>query len=102
MNIKVSFKEKDYFWLAPLIVMGIGLFPMPYGYYFLSRIVVCVCAVYFASQLYRANEQNSVFIFGGIAVLYNPLFPIHLGDKSIWIVVNIITGILFFTKKSSI
>ena len=73
---------------------------MPYGYYFLSRIVVCVCAIFFASQLYKENEQNSVFIFGGIAVLYNPLFPIHLGDKSIWIVVNIITGILFLLNKN--
>ena len=102
MNIELSFKEKDYFWLAPLIVLGIGLFPMPYGYYFLSRIVVCVCAIFFASQLYKANEQNSVFIFGGIAVLYNPLFPIHLGDKSIWIVVNIITAIFFLINKNKI
>ena len=100
MNIKLSFKEKDYFWLAPLIVMGIGLFPMPYGYYFLSRIVVCVCAIFFASQLYRVSEQSSVFIFVGIAVLYNPLFPIHLGDKSIWIAVNVITGILFMLNKN--
>ena len=98
----MNFKEKDYFWLAPLIVMGIGLFPMPYGYYFLSRIVVCVCAIFFASQLYKAREHNSVYIFGGIAILYNPLFPIHLGDKSMWIVVNIITGILFLINKKKL
>ena len=98
----MNFKEKDYFWLAPLIVMGIGLLPMPYGYYFLSRSVVCICAVFFLSQLYKINERTSVFIFLGIAILYNPIFPIHLGDKSIWIVVNIITAILFLINKNKI
>ncbi len=98
----MNFKEKDYFWLAPLIVMGIGLLPMPYGYYFLSRLVVCICAVFFLSQLYKINERTSVFIFVGIAILYNPIFPIHLGDKSIWIVVNIITAILFLINKNKI
>jgi hypothetical protein len=33
------------------------------------------------------------FIF--IAILFNPIISIHL-KKEIWIVINIITGILFF------
>ena len=98
----MNFKEKDYFCLAPLVVMGIGLLPMPYGYYFLSRLVVCICAIFFLSQLYKLHERTSVFIFVGIAILYNPLFPIHLGDKSIWIVVNIITAIFFLINKNKI
>ena len=98
----MNFKEKDYFWLAPLVVMGIGLLPMPYGYYFLSRLVVCICAIFFLSQLYKLKEGTSLFIFVGIAILYNPLFPIHLGDKSIWIVVNIITAIFFLINKNKI
>ena len=98
----MNFKEKDYFWLAPLVVMGIGLLPMPYGYYFLSRLVVCICAIFFLNQLYKSNERTSVFIFVGIVILYNPLFPIHLGDKSIWIVVNIITAFFFLINKNKI
>jgi len=43
-----------------------------------------------------------VWIFGFLAILYNPIIPIHLYEKGIWIIVNIITSILFFTKKSSI
>ena len=82
--------------------MGIGLLPMPYGYYNLSRIVVCVCSIYFAVQLFKENDLVFVWIFGFLAILYNPIIPIHLYEKGIWIIVNIITGILFFTKKSSI
>lgn len=94
--------NKDYFWLAPIIVMAIGFLPMPYGYYFLSRLVVCVCALFFASGLHKNNETLTVWVFGGIAVLYNPIIPIHLGEKSIWIVVNIITAFLFLTNKNKI
>ncbi len=94
--------DKDYFWIAPLVVMGIGLLPMPYGYYFLSRIVVCVCALFFATQLYKNNIMPTVWIFSGIAILYNPIFPVHLGEKSIWIVVNIITALMFIINKNKI
>ena len=98
----MSFKEKDFFWIAPLIAMGIGLLPMPYGYYFLSRLVVFISALFFASCLYKNMQSQSVWLFGGIAILYNPIIPIHLGEKSIWVVVNIITAILFLINKNKI
>ena len=44
--------------------MGIGLFPMPYGYYFLSRLVVFVCAIYFAMQLNNQSDTTLVWVFG--------------------------------------
>ena len=94
--------NKNIFWIAPLIIMSIGLLPMPYGYYNLSRAVVCVCSIYFAVQLFKKDDLVFVWIFGFLAILYNPIIPIHLYEKGIWIIVNIITGILFFTKKSSI
>ena len=94
--------DKNIFWIAPIIIMGIGLLPMPYGYYNLSRIVVCVCSIYFAVKLFKEDDLVFVWIFGFLAILYNPIIPIHLYEKGIWIIVNIITSILFFTKKSSI
>jgi hypothetical protein len=93
-NIKF---EKDIFWLAPIIVMGIGLLPMPYGYYFLSRLVVSGCALYYIIQFYSDKDMKKVFLFGFFAILYNPIIPIHLGDKSLWTLVNVITAIMFFS-----
>jgi hypothetical protein len=93
-NIKF---EKDIFWLAPIIVMGIGLLPMPYGYYFLSRLVVSGCALYYIIQFYSDKDMKKVFLFGFFAILYNPIIPIHLGDKSLWALVNVITAIMFFS-----
>ena len=71
--------NKDIFWIAPLVVLGIGLLPMPYGYYMLSRLVVCGCAIYYAVQFGNQKETALIWVFGFLAVLYNPIIPIHLG-----------------------
>ena len=94
--------NKDIFWIAPLVVIGIGLFPMPYGYYFLLRLVVFVCAVYFAFQLNSRSDSTLVWVFGFFALLYNPFIPIYLGSKSIWVVVNLITVGIFIANKDKI
>jgi hypothetical protein len=92
----------DIFWIAPVVAMAIGILPMPYGYYTLSRLVVCGCSVYFAYRLYRKNQTSFVWVFGFLAVLYNPIIPVHLYQKEIWVVVNAITAIFFFLKKSDV
>ena len=33
---------------------------------------------------------------GGLAVLYNPVLPIYLGEKGLWIIANIATVVLFW------
>ena len=91
--------NKDIFWIAPLVVLGVGLLPMPYGYYFLSRLVVCGCAIYYAVQFSGQSDTTLVWVFGFFAVLYNPIIPIHLGEKGLWIVVNLITVGVFFANK---
>ena len=79
--------------------MAIGFLPMPYGYYNLSRLVVSGCAIYFAYQLFQKEEKTFVWVFGFLAVLYNPIIPVYLYEKEIWMVINIITGIVFFLKR---
>ena len=91
--------NKDIFWIAPLVVMGIGLFPMPYGYYFLSRLVVCICAIYYTVQLNSQSETTLVWVFGFFAFLYNPIIPIHLGSKGLWFIANLITAGVFIANK---
>ena len=94
--------NKDIVWIAPLVVLGVGLLPMPYGYYFLSRLVVCGCAIYYAVQFCGHSHATLVWIFGFLAVLYNPIIPIHLGTKGLWIIVNIITAGVFLANKDKV
>jgi hypothetical protein len=90
------------FWLAPIIILAIGILPMPYGYYTLSRLVVSACSIYFAYKLKKNNDEPFMLVFGFVAILYNPIYPVHLNEKSIWVVVNILTSFLFFTKRKEL
>ncbi len=45
------------------------------------------------------KNQTNLWIFGFIAVLYNPIIPVYLYEKAIWIIVNIITIYLFYKNK---
>ena len=95
----ISDENNKIFWLVPIVVLAIGILPLPIGYYILSRLVVCASAIYFAYNFYKKNNQTNLWIFGFIAVLYNPIIPVYLYEKIIWIVVNIITIYLFYKNK---
>ena len=75
--------NRNIFWIAPIIAMGIGFLPMPYGYYNLSRLIVCGCSLYYAFNLYHQKDNTFVWVFGFFAILYNPFIPVHLYEKEI-------------------
>jgi hypothetical protein len=57
---------------------------MPYGYYTLTRIVVCGYASFLAFVGWDERVASRIWsaIFGGIAVLLNPIIPIYLSRKT--------------------
>ena len=95
----ISEENNKIFWIAPIVVLAIGILPLPIGYYTLSRLVVCASASYFAYNFYKKNNQTNLWSFGFIAVLYNPIIPIYLYEKFIWIVINLITIFFFYKNK---
>ena len=44
------------------------------------------------------SKVKILWIFGFLAILYNPIIPVHLYEKEIWMVVNIVTSIIFLFK----
>lgn len=71
----------------------IGIIDLPIGYYTFLRILV-----FLMSLIIIVNEFRSrgfwVITFILILILFNPIFPIYLYLKPIWIVIDIIVGIL--------
>ncbi|NQW07956.1 MAG: hypothetical protein HQ480_05595 [Candidatus Pelagibacter sp.] len=100
MNIQKN--KNNIFWLAPIIALAVGILPMPYGYYMLSRLVVSAGALYFAFHFYKINDSFKVWIFGFLVFLYNPIIPISLGSKELWMIVNIPTIYYFYINRNSI
>lgn len=73
----------------------IAVLPLPILYYTFLRIIVFIASGIVVYYFGKQKEFNWVFIFGMILILFNPIIPIHFYLKSIWIPIDIITGILF-------
>ncbi len=64
---------------------------MPYDFYILLRVLVCLTCVIVAVPLWRSEMAGAWFWAAvGIAVLYNRLLPVHL-HKGTWEWLNIAT-----------
>jgi len=103
-NKEINFlkkNEKNFFWIAPIVVMIIGILPLPYGFFHILKIIVSGCALYFALKFYKNRKKNALklWIFGFIVVLYLPFYPAPIGDKALWIVINIPTIYYFYINR---
>ena len=78
------------------IAVAIGLLPVPYGYFVLLRLFLCGVSLYFLTRP-RGVRDVEKWVLGGLVVLYNPIFPIELGSKPLWSVINIATVLWFWT-----
>ena len=92
----VSLRHHKSLWLGPAILLVVALLPWPYGYYQLLRLAVCVVSAWIAYEQWKHDDAFSgwVVAFGGVALLYNPVMPIHL-SREIWSVLNLATAALF-------
>jgi len=70
---------------------------LPYGYYILLRWVVSLTALFSTWVAYEYKYKFWVFMMGGIAILFNPIIPVHL-TKGIWVVTDIVVAILFLVS----
>lgn len=73
--------------LIPLLLLC--LLPIPYWYYQLIRVVSTVAFVYFAYQE-RGNQMMWIFI--GLAILFQPIEKIALG-RTLWNIIDILVAV---------
>jgi len=99
INIAVYGGRKDMvmfraFTLFTVIVMLGALFDVSRDYYKFLHIVTFVTGGLLAYKVFPINTIMVVFI-SAVMILYNPIFPIYLYEKSLWILANIITVGIF-------
>jgi hypothetical protein len=75
---------------VPAALCFIAIFSLPYGYYTFMRLVVTGLSLYAAFN-HSNKDEIQFWILLGIAVLFNPLIPIHL-SRAVWMPIDIITG----------
>ena len=86
----------------PAAVLFIGVFPLPIGYYTLLRLVVTAAAAYIAYDTFQTDKQSGwIWVFGFVAILFNPLIPIYL-NKELWMIIDFAAAILFIVYSRKI
>lgn len=69
---------------------------MPYGYYQFLRLVVTGYAVFVSWLYFRSGPSQWGWVFGTVALLYNPMFPIAM-SKEFHALVNLsVAGLVLF------
>jgi len=69
----------------------------PYGFFTLLRFVVFAGSAYVAWMAYEVQKEKWVWIFGFLAVLFNPFIVIHF-DREFWGVIDLIVGVFMIVS----
>ena len=77
--------------LAASALLVLALADFPYGYYTFLRLVVCATAAFGAFKATSINAEGWTLILGGMAVLFNPIIPVHL-DRDIWALLDLLAA----------
>ncbi|APF18977.1 hypothetical protein Calab_3326 [Caldithrix abyssi DSM 13497] len=76
-----------------IIFLFLALFEgWPYGFYTLLRLIVFAATAFLAWLAYKCQKHGWIWIFGFMALLFNPLIPVHLG-RELWMMVDLFVAI---------
>ena len=94
MNISVMAWLHDY-WLRLLaILLALGaLATLPFVYYQLMNWVVMGAAILIARDAFKQHQEAIVWLFILLAVVFNPIAPLYLGQFA-WKIADVIAALL--------
>lgn len=86
--------------LICFLLLG-ALLPVPYGYFQFLRLVVFAAFSFAAFVAINKNSNFRSVIFGSIAFLFNPIYPISF-DREIWMVIDLVAAAILLANKSEL
>jgi hypothetical protein len=91
-------KNKNIITIITAFFLFLALFDgWPYGFFTLLRFIVFSSSTYITWMAYVAQREKWAWVFGFLAVLFNPFIVIHL-NREIWIVIDLIVGIFMIVS----
>lgn len=75
-----------------IAILAITIFPWEYGVYMVGKFFIFIIAIYYCYNVYNRDKEKQdkyFWYFLGAAILYNPIIPIHLFYRMLWIIVDV-------------
>lgn len=87
--------QKNITWILIItaILLTIGCFKFPMGYYTFLRIVVCVTVILAIIANKDGGFDGYNIVFALIAIFFNPIIPIHLHNKLAWSIIDALCAV---------
>ena len=83
--------------IIAIVMLLWALADNPYSYYQILRVVVCCIVGYLAYVKYTKSEIAWAWVFGFIALLFNPIIPVHY-KREAWIIIDIIVAVILMAS----
>lgn len=77
------------------LALLVGCFPMPIGYYTFLRVIVTLGALLITIKELQRDVNLLGIAFILMAVLFNPIVPVYLYKKALWMPLDILSALLF-------
>lgn len=78
--------------LIAALFLLIGCFKLPIGYYTFLRIVVFITSIIVLIGSVKNDMLSFAIVTALIGILFNPILPIYLHSKSIWVILDILSA----------
>ena len=95
-KIRDWFKNNWFRIVAILFLLG-SFGDNPYSYYQFLRWIILAIGAYSAYLAYDAGKKIWAWIFGIIAVLFNPIVPFYM-QRETWQSIDVLVTMIFFTS----
>lgn len=80
--------------IMSVVFLCLAVIPgLPYGFFTLLRLLVCGATAYTAWLAFRNDNQLWTWIHGFIALVFNPIFSLHLG-RALWTAVDLTVAVI--------
>lgn len=83
--------------LIVVIALLLALAPLPIGYYTFLRILVTISSIFIIAKEVKIGFTIWCILFGITALIFNPIIPIYLYQKSPWMPIDIVAAMLFLS-----
>lgn len=90
--MKNNIKE-NWFKILGIVILLLALGSLPYGYYQFLRWAITIIGAYSAYLAYEQKNVTLTWIFGLMAILFNPIIPFTF-EKNVWQTIDVITAII--------
>lgn len=76
------------------ILLFVALGKHSYSYYVYLRFIICGVSIYGIYFSRKLQNINWAWTFGIVAILFNPIVPIHL-NRDLWAIIDVAVAVIF-------